>query len=390
MLAGWGLDAARGNGRVARVFAGSAVALLATGAALRIGWPRFVEFLREHFAAAGSRRIVETPAGVWIVALLAGGLLLGLAAWGVARGRPAWVVIAELACLLQLAPMVVTDAAAPYRPEPPYAARMGPPRALVPVPSLLPDWERRLPYPQAVSNPAGLSRVAWFQVEPAFGVPRGFSYPLAPDLEGMTTPLHVFLYRNIQLARWPERVPWLSRLGVGWVIRFGTQPVSGLERVASEEQFGVPTELLRVPDPAPAVAWPERVALAPNPALGFLAVAHGQVPPGTAVVSRAVEFHPGGQVRLVEREPDRWVVDVDSHGGLVVIQTAWHPIWKARLEDGTPLATQPTDVVLTGVEVPAGRHRITLAISSWPETTAGVVALLAALGAVAVALGRKP
>ena len=299
------------------------------------------------------------------------------------------MVVAELACLLQLAPMVVTDAAAPYRREPPYAARMGPPRALVPVPSLLPDWERRLPYPQAVSNPAGLSRVAWFQVEPAFGVPRGFSYPLAPDLEGMTTPLHVFLYRNLQLARWPERVPWLSRLGVGWVIRFGTQPVSGLERVASEEQFGVPTELLRVPDPAPAVAWPERVALAPNPALGFLAVAHGQVPPGTAVVSRAVEFHPGGQVRLVEREPDRWVVDVDSHGGLVVIQTAWHPIWRARLEDGTPLATQPTDVVLTGVEVPAGRHRITLAISSWPETTAGVVALLAALGAVAVALGRK-
>jgi hypothetical protein len=385
LLAGWGLDACRGSAKTGRVLAAAAAGLLACGVGLRLVRPAFIEFLRTHFAAPGARGIVPTPAGVWIVALVAGGLLLGGAAWAIARGRALWVVVAEIACLLQLAPMLVTDSTDHYREPPPYARLMGEPRSVVPVPSLLPDWERRLPYPPWVSNPPGQTRVTWFQVEPPFGVPLGFSYPLAPDLEGMTTPLHVYLYRNLQLASWNERVPWLARLGVGWVIRFGTEAIPGLEQVSSEEQFGVPTELLRVPDPAPLVAWPERLAVAPNPLSAFVAVAHGRIAPGTAIASRPVAFHPGGVVRLVEHEPDRWVVDVDSQGGLVVIQTAWHPIWKARLEDGTPLATQPTDVVLTGVEVPAGEHRVTLEISSWPETLAGVLAALVAAAALIVA-----
>ena len=124
-----------------------------------------------------------------------------------------------------------------------------------------------------------------------------------------------------------------------------------------------------------------------DPYAAFRAIHDRRIPPAVAVTDGPVAHRAGGRVSLVEREPDRWVFDVESEGGLAVLQTAWHPIWKARLEDDRALPTRPVDIALTGIEVPAGRHRVTLAISSWPETIAGAVALVTA--AVALWLGLR-
>ncbi|HSM14798.1 MAG TPA: hypothetical protein VLA66_12095, partial [Thermoanaerobaculia bacterium] len=389
LLAGWGLDAARERRELGRwwLIAGGGLGL----AGLVLSWRQagFAELLRRGFATDGNAVLAATHAGAWIVGLLVGALLLALAGWGVRRGRWVPVVVAQLAGLLQLAPLVVTDQAEPTREPPPLAAVIGTPSALLPVPSMIPDWEPRLPYPIEIANPAGQARAVWFLLEPPFGVPLGFSYPIAPDLEGLTTPLQVFAMRNLQLADWQSRARWLRRLGVGWVVRFARGDDIGLERVAELEQFGVPIELLRIADPAPPVAWPEALAEAANPVVAWAAVAGDRVGARTALVARAVEHRAGGKVELVERSPDRWVIDVESEGGLLVVRTAWHPIWKARSESGEPLATQPADLVLLGVEVPAGRHRVTLEISAWPELLAAGLALAAACAALVAGARRR-
>jgi len=390
LLAGWGLERALERPRAARALALAGGAAGALALVFWLGFGRVAELLRVHLAEGGKERLATTHAAQWMLGFALAALLLGAAAWAISRRRAALVVALELAGLLQLAPMLVTDDAAFYRRRSPLAEALTEPRTVVPVPAHEPGWEQRIPYPLEAINPVGQARLAWLQIETAFGLPWGVSYPIAPDLEGINTPLEFFVYRNLQLADWRGRMPWLARLGVGWVVRFAELPaVEGLEPVAVESLYGVPLELARVSAPAPPLAWPDAIAVAPNPLLAFPAVARGRVAPGTAVASRAVEHRPGGRVRLVERASDRWVFEVESEGGLVVVQTAWHPIWRARLEDGREAATQPVDVMLTGVEVPAGRHRVTLEVSSWPETAAGAVALLVAAALVAAWRGAR-
>lgn len=385
LLAGWGLDAALGDRRIARRLAVAGALAAATGVGLWLVHGHFVAWMRDHLAEGGKLAPAATHAASWEVSLVLAGILLAASAWALARRRAVALVGIQLVGLLQLAPVLVSDSAEPYAQPPPIYSHLAEPRTLLPVPHNEPDWEQRLPYPLEALNPAAQARVSWFQLEPAFGVPLGVRYPLAPDIDGLNTPLHVFLVRNLQLGQWPGRVRWLSRLGVGWVVRFDLGAVEGLERVVRVEQFGVPIELLRVPDPAPAVRWPERLAVAPNPVLGFVAVANGEVAPEDALAARPVAHAAGGRIRVLERSPDRWVMEVESKGGLAVVQTAWHPIWKARTADGTPLRTQPAELVLTGIEVPPGRHRVTLEIPAWPEALAAAFAVAVAAGALLVA-----
>jgi hypothetical protein len=74
-----------------------------------------------------------------------------------------------------------------------------------------------------------------------------------------------------------------------------------------------------------------------------------------------------------------------------VVQRAWLPIYRARLADGTALKTQPADVELLGVEVPAGNQRVEIWISSAPEKIAGAIALVVTAALLAVIIRpRRP
>ena len=89
-----------------------------------------------------------------------------------------------------------------------------------------------------------------------------------------------------------------------------------------------------------------------------------------------------------EAEADRIVVDVEGGGGILVLTRAWLPIYRARLADGAPLATQPVDVALLGVEVPPGKRRVKIDVSSSPEIVSGALAIVVAAGLATVVLRR--
>ena len=72
-----------------------------------------------------------------------------------------------------------------------------------------------------------------------------------------------------------------------------------------------------------------------------------------------------------------------------MVRRAFHPLWRARV-DGREAAVEPVDLVLLGVAVPAGEHRLELTVSAWPEMLAGVVAILSAGVLFFVGWRRKP
>ncbi len=60
-------------------------------------------------------------------------------------------------------------------------------------------------------------------------------------------------------------------------------------------------------------------------------------------------------------EPNRLVFDTDlAEPGPVVVREQYWPGWRAFLEDGTEIPVTRTEKVFRGVEVPAGKQRITM------------------------------
>ncbi|HEX6864121.1 MAG TPA: hypothetical protein VF414_14930, partial [Thermoanaerobaculia bacterium] len=110
-------------------------------------------------------------------------------------------------------------------------------------------------------------------------------------------------------------------------------------------------------------------------------------PIASVVVSEPVEHKPGGRVRLLSDEPDRIELEVEGPGGLAIVRRAWQPLFEARA-GGRKLRTLLVDLNLMGVEVPAGKHRVVLEVSAWPEWVAGAVAVLVLAGALAVLLRK--
>ncbi|WP_210493883.1 hypothetical protein [Microvirga antarctica] len=68
----------------------------------------------------------------------------------------------------------------------------------------------------------------------------------------------------------------------------------------------------------------------------------------------------GGEVRIAAYGNSEVVVDVNSpSGGFVLLNDVWHPWWFASLDgQSTPLLR--ANVIFRAVQVPAGRHRVTL------------------------------
>ena len=232
-------------------------------------------------------------------------------------------------------------------------------------------------------------RDARLGLDPATGALHGLTYPLAPDLDGIFSPLQALLNDNLARFGWPARIQWLRLLGAAWLVRAEDgQPPPPLEEVTAETYLRR-HELYRIPDPAPLAFWPREVLAAASPIAALGMVNRLPDPLATAVASRAVEHHPEGRVEILAVEDDRLHLAVASAGGLLVVQRAYFPILEARLEDGRRLATLPVDLVLLGVEVPAGRHEIRIGTSSRPEAIAGLVSLLVA-GCALLVGGRRP
>lgn len=380
LLAGWGLEAvAAGHRRWTRFAWAGAAALLLVGLLFGTAASR----LPESSAGGLSPDHLLSAAGQSLFAAL----LLAAAAWGVRRSLARLVVVLQLFALVQLAPLVSTIDAEPLRHPAAWAERLKPgatvAAATLQSPFLDPVPRFAVPPPRLAS----LVGVGHDLLEPPTGVLHGLSYPLAPDLEGMYSPLSKLVQRSLPRLDATGRVRWLGALGAEYLVAAIGDPPPGLRPLDRREVFGVPVRLLEVERTAPAVWWPWEVAVAPNPEAAFQAVAATPDPIRRVVVPRPLEHRPGGEVRLLEASADRLVLEVTGDGGVAVVRRAYQPLLEAE-SDGEPLETLPVNVALTGVVVPPGRHRVVLDVSSVPIVLAGLVAAAALLLALGLAMKK--
>jgi hypothetical protein len=391
LLAGWGLEAALERPRPRRLTAWVAGGGLAVAAAaVALARPSLIA------AAAAARpggplpvaALVEAQSLLAAVALALAAALLVAAGWALGRRRPGVVVGLQLVALLQLFPLVATAPTAPFRRPPPWLDRVPPGADVLHTLTPRPGWEAAPAFRVPAGGQWQMARRGALDLDAVPGALHGLRYPLWPDREGFASPLYTYLTVRLALAGWEERAPWLRALGVDAVVAHHRPPSPALAPVARARHL-VDSWLLRVESSAPEAWWPRRVETAPGPAAAFGQVAAQADPVATVVASRPVDHDPAGTARLVTTEPDRLEVDVESAGGgLLVLRRSYHPIYRARA-GGELLDTQPVDLVLLGVTVPPGAHRVTVAIDGRPEAIAGAVSLAVLLAAAVVLLGRR-
>jgi hypothetical protein len=177
--------------------------------------------------------------------------------------------------------------------------------------------------------------------------------------------------------------------GVDHAVLFSAPPSADLELVERRPQAGYEARLFRVRDATPLAFWPRVVRVAASPVEALGAVPELASPLTEAVVSRPLQQSAEGEVSVESSAPDRLALRVRSGGGMAVVRRAFHPLWRARI-DGREAAVEPVDLVLLGVAVPAGEHRLELTVSAWPEMLAGGLAILSAGVFFLVGWRREP
>jgi len=404
VLAGWGLERALSDGagegfrrwRKAAAVAGALFFLLAGAAAL--AGPVLVAGVERSLGTSEHRdmalALLRTQVASWRLALALAGamLLLALAAIRPRVPRPwqaALLTGLQLAALLQLYPLATTDETAPYRSPGAWTRRLGAGTAVLDVSLAVPPWAPDPPYRLPDGPRTVVERFKAEDLSAAPGVLHGLTYPLAPDLEGMHTLLFKPMLDALPALAWEQRVRWFRSVGLQAIVVHGETEdpgVPGLRLLDRAERWGVETRLYAVAAPAPAAWWPRRLlpatALHPDPV--------------SDVAAETSRLHlpqdPAGSVRLLSAAPDRIEIETTGNGGVAVVRRAWQPLFVAREESGRSLATLPVNLNLLGVQVPAGRHRVVLEVSAWPEITAGCLALAglaAALAGLAGLLARR-
>lgn len=398
LLAGWGLERVLAGGRLwAKLAAGAGALYLLTGGAARVLTPALVSGAAERFANLQSRgredalALLSTQLSAWTMALFFGGAALLLAGWMVSR-KPAWsaagIAAAQLALLAQLWPLLVTDSTAPYRQPAPWAQRLGEGAAALNTALSFPPWGPNPEYRIPAGTRIPLERATALDLDPAPGVLHGLTYPFAPDLEGLQSPLFSLMLFNLPRLQGPQRVNWLRVLGTDAVVLFEEVDLPGLRLLDRANRFGIQSRLYQVEGRAADAWWPDAVRVSASPPAALWAVSNLPDPLATVVVPELVAHRPGGQVRLLRNEPDRIELEVEGPGGLAIVRRAYQPLFRARAE-GRRLRTVPVNLALLGVEVPPGKHRVEMDVSAWPEWVAGAVALAVLVGALSAAgLGR--
>jgi hypothetical protein len=385
LLAAHGLDRVRA-GLHPRLTRALLVAALAAGAAAAaVG---LLDLAPATFVGGRSGvepAVAEAQRQVWLAGLAIAALLLGASALAVRLRSADTVVALELASLLQLAPLWLTDEVAPYRRLPDELASPG--QSVVVARMAYPPWSiatDRAAFPAGPHFPN--ERFQAMELAPAPGVLHGSSYPLAPDLEGLHHLFTGFLTIEIRDRTWEERARWLEVVGADLLVSPEPLEAPSLVLSAIHKSYGARSFYFRGVDPAPAAWWPESLTVARKPLDAFERVAHS--PSGTlpGIVPEPIEHHDGGRVEVLAMAPDSIELEVESDGGLVVVRRAFQPLLRAWIA-GREVPTVPANLCLLGVVVPPGRHRVEVGVSSRPEIMAGVVAGALAVALVLVAAG---
>jgi len=383
LLAGWGLERALASPRAWKGAATAAGVALVAAVGVFVAGSRLAAWLAAGRVAPD--QIAEAPSarlGMWVVSLVLAGAFLALAAVAARRGSAAGLAAAVLVSLLPLAGLVMTAPVADFAPS----AWGG----LVKPGSQVANSNLTAPIGESSGNPLSepsyltLVRLAAFDLGPAPGVLHGFRYPLAPNLDGLYSPLSTLVLIHLPGLDWAARANWFRVLGVEAAVLEESPETARLRLRLAQERFGAPSHLFSVVDPAPAAFWPRSVRAAAHPADAFHTVSLAPDPVAEAVTDRPMPHVPGAKVRMILDSPDRCDVEVSGGGGLLVLRRAYQPLYVATAE-GKRLPTLAVDLVLLGVQVPPGNHRVKIQVSAGPEKAAGIVALAALLGVVGLA-----
>ena len=192
----------------------------------------------------------------------------------------------------------------------------------------------------------------------------------------------------------------LARRGIAAVVAFRSD-VPRSRTAASARRREDLLALFAVPGPRPfAFAADRLVAARGEDGWAAAVVAAGRAATGLAVVDPADAPWPlpavlsPATVRVATRAPARIVLNVDSAGpgpSFVAVNQTWDTGWRARC-DGQSLPLVRTDLSLSGVLVPGGRHRVVLTYRSLPVAFGAGITLVALVAAtiLLVRLRRVP
>jgi hypothetical protein len=376
LLAGWGLEEVLSEPRRwARAAAGTALGSLGAAVALWLGGEAVVGWLTPHLRPGSLPGTAETQVALWILGLVALGVLLGLSAGLARRRRTVGLVAVQILALLQLRPLIMTEPTAPYRQPPPWLGRLAEGAPVVRATVASPLGQSPPRYRPPDTSVHAQHRILALDLDPTPGVLYGLRYPLAFDADGMFSPLSSWLLYNLPHLDWSAQRTWLRLLGVEGLVTTDAPPRDGLAHLATADRFGVPTHLYRVEASAPSAWWPERLRVVASPAEALAAGSDTAEPLAVAVVPEALVHHPGARVRLLRQQADLIELEVHGEGGVVVVQRAYQELFQARSRERS-LRTLPVDLALLGVEIPGGRQQVVVEVSAWPESVGMALSVL--------------
>jgi len=401
------------------VLGGLGVVLVAIGAVLVFS-PRWFEALVLTCAPpTWPPEFAVTELHRWLVTLTASvGVVVGLAAGfmlcrtRLLAGASFLLALQASAQLFFLGSLAVTDQVRLFEAPPPTLDAVERDAPVVNA-QFLHLFDKSSPLVMPDNRPQWPIRQLYLDLTPSAGVLYGLRYELDRSPEGLGSFLSRVAGKLIEGA--PDdatRLLALSRWGVATVI--SEEPLEGVppdlgELVGTFAGPATPTRVYRLPKAAPPVLLAEKVLTVPeltaarklfldprfDPERFVILPGSEDAPPSTFPDDSGPEDSappPGprspvdGRVRVLEEGPESLDVAVDApDGGVLVVQRAELPIWRAAI-DGEAAAIEPANLYRIGVRVPAGSHRVRLwvdrrplVVSSW-AAAAGLLVLLGWLG----------
>jgi hypothetical protein len=237
-------------------------------------------------------------------------------------------------------------------------------------------------------------RRSWTELWATSGAARGVRYAFDFDPDGSYSNLDRIARETLDQLPWQEREVELRLAGVDRIVTGERLPSPPFHRVESlPGPHGIALWRLDSP-PVPGVRFATRLFHRPDPAAVVLAHRDARFDPSTDTILLGSTHAPDGtplpaRVTVRSETPTTVIAEVDAGGeGVLVWSRTWIPAWRAKIDDA-PAAPLVADGHLTGVAVPAGRHRVTIEWNPRPLAIGTAFALLALFVSIALLAGFR-
>ena len=395
LAAGWGVESwsSRSRERLLEYTLLGFGVTVATIAALLACFPAaaadlLASWMPYHIPLEHSYVEVDRWLGIAVVSTLLSGVAWLIVRWSGRRRRFAVAALLALQCLGQglfLAPLMATDSVEHYlRPSPLLDAIPDGARVVHGDGELFAtQLSYREDYPDA--HPKWLQRDVFLRLFPQAGMLHGIHYEFRLSPEGLDSFLTRAVTEALEKIDDPSRLTFLEAAGVTHLLL--RRDLEGVEegRVELVETRRVGTtdvRIYRLLRSAEEVAFFGRVLRSDDPWRTVNLLLDATFDPRRSVVVAGAGppiLGGSGSAEVVRSAAEEMVIDVEAESaGAVVVQRSYLPIWSATL-DGEPAEIVVANMHRMAVVVPAGSHRLELAVDRGtlaPSFTLSGLALL--------------